>query len=60
MYHHTIRDDEKSLPLVAEHSEALLLQHVFPRKNGKKNTQRKEDSVTKLDEVRWDILCTKV
>lgn len=36
MYHHTIRDDEKSLPLVAEHSEALLLQHVFPRKNGKK------------------------
>ena len=59
MYHHTIWDDEKTLPLVAEHSEALLLQHVFPRKNGKKN-QRKKDSVTKLDEVRWDILCTTV
>ena len=26
----------------------------------KKNTQGKKDSVTKLDEVRWDILCTTV
>ena len=62
MYHHTIWDDKKkTLPLVAAHSEALLLQHVFPRKNWrKKNTQGKKDSVTKLNEVRWDILCTTV